>query len=123
MRDAFEDEQESGPKGLSAKLLVSTIYGVKIDNFKTFYSMYASKLPVTLQTALLALIIVHLQIHPSLHLPISTIIQCIFKIFQIIVDFKKIVYFFFLHFFQIQIYKYQNCPTSVKICIQFYLIK
>ena len=55
--------------------------------------------PVTLQTALFALITVHLQMHPSLHLPIWTIIQCIFKIFLIIVDFSKTVFFSFLNYF------------------------
>ena len=34
-------------------------------------------------------IIVQMQMHPSLHLPISNINQCILKIFQIIVDLKK----------------------------------
>ena len=71
----------------------------------------------------MALIIVHLQMHPSLHLPICTIIQCIFKIFQIIVDYSKTVFFLFLNFFQIQTYKNQNGISSVKFCIQFYLIQ
>ena len=39
--------------------------------------------------------IVHIQMHPSLHLPISNIIQCNFKIFQIIVDLKKKWFSFF----------------------------
>ena len=56
--------------------------------------------------------------HPSLCLPSSAIFQCIFKIFQIIDDFPRF-YFFLL----IQTYKYQNFPTSVKFCIQFYLIQ
>ena len=42
---------------------------------------------------------------------ISTIIQSIIKIFQIIVDFSKIVLFSFLTFFQIQTYKYINVPA------------
>ena len=52
MKDAFEDEQQAGPKGLSEKLLVwffaavkmkiileifPTILGVKIAKFYTFY--------------------------------------------------------------------------------------
>ena len=45
--------------------------------------------------------------HPSLHLPISNIIHCIFKIFQIIVDISKYI-------LQTQTDKYQNVPTSVK---------
>ena len=53
-------------------------------------------IPVTLQAALLALIIVHLQMHPSLNLPSSTIIQCIFKIFQIIDDFPRFYFSLFL---------------------------
>ena len=35
-------------------------------------------------------IIVHMQMHTLLHLPISNINQCILKIFQIIVDLSKI---------------------------------
>ena len=45
---------------------------------------------------------------------ISTIIQCIFKIFQIIVEFQKNYFFSFLNFFlQIQTYKFQNVPIPL----------
>ena len=53
---------------------------------------------------------------------ISTIIQCIFKTFQIIVNFSNFV-FHFLNFFRIQTYKYQNVISTVKFCIPFYLIQ
>ena len=110
-----------------------TILGVKNTNFYTFHKMYASKITIWNKMVNLSLkmvknifgitviltasknhtsnfadslfgpIIVHMQMHPSLHLPISNIIQCIFKIFQIIVDFLKIVFFSFLKFFQIKL--------------------
>ena len=56
-------------------------------------------------------IIVHMQMHPILHLPINNIIQCIFEIFQIIVDFQKLYFFLFLNTLQIQTDKYQNVPN------------
>ena len=80
-------------------------------------------IPVTLYTALLALIIVHLQMHPSLHLQINIINQCIFKKIQIIDEFQKFYFFLFLNILQNQTYKYQNVPTWVKFCIQFNIIK
>ena len=49
---------------------------------------------------------------------ISTIFQCIFKIFQIIVNFSKLLFFLFLNILQIQSSKYQNVWISVKFCIQ-----
>ena len=55
-------------------------------------------------------IIAYLQMHPSLYLPISNIIQCIFKIFQIIDEFPKKN--LFLNLFQIQTYK---CPYLSEI--------
>ena len=59
-------------------------------------------IPLTLQTAILALIIAYLQMHPSLHLPISIIFQCIFKIFQILFHFQKFDFVLFLNIQQIQ---------------------
>ena len=57
--------------------------------------------------------------NPSLTAPsISTIFQCIFKIFQIIVYFSKIAFFSFLKFFQIQTYEYQNVPTFPLYCLE-----
>ena len=59
--------------------LLPGIYGWLEICLKLF-SSYRQWIPITttFQTALLALIIVHLQMHHSLHLPICTIIQCIF---------------------------------------------
>ena len=38
-------------------------------------------------------------------------------------SFAQVGFFLFLNLFQIQTYKYQNVTTSVKFCMQFYLIK
>ena len=57
------------------------------------------------------LIILHLQMHPSLHPKISTVFQCIFEIFQIIVDFSKKIKFFICYIFWI--FKYLNVIISV----------
>ena len=77
---------------------------------------------VTLQTALLALIINHLQMHPSLNLPIRTIFQCIFIKNKIIVDFSKELFFLFLNILHIQTYKFQNVPISAIFWHQFLAI-
>ena len=89
--------------------------------FLKLFSSYRQRktIPLTLQTAILALIIVHLQMHPSLHLPIRTIFQCIFKKIQINVDFSKKYIFIFLNILHIQNYKYQNVPIPVIFWHQF----
>ena len=49
--------------------------------------------------------------------------QCIFKIFQIFVDFSLFSVYLFLNILQIQTYEYQNIRISVLFCIQQAFIK
>ena len=62
----------------------------------------------------MALIIVHLHII-NLHLPNSTIFQCIFKIFQLIVGFSKMVFFSLLKYPANSNLKISKCPDLSKI--------
>ena len=65
------------------------------NKFKIIFIFMASK---NYTSNFLGMIIVHLQRHYSLHLPISLTFQYIFKIFQIFGDFCIILIQFYLEY-------------------------